>query len=154
MPIQLSDIYRARKNISEIACRTPLVPAWSLSDRSRDVQLKLEIAQPTGAFKLRGAANALLNLPAEQAVNGVVCVSTGNHGRAVAYSAKRSDIPAYVCMSTLAPKNKIESIETLGGTVRIVGDSQDEAQQEVDRLVHEDGMIEIPPFDHFDVIAG
>ena len=57
-------------------------------------------------------------------------------------------------MSTLAPKNKIESIESLGGTVRIVGDSQDEAQQEVDRLVHEDSMIEIPPFDHFDVIAG
>jgi len=63
MSIQLSDIYRAREKISDIACRTPLVPAWSLSDRSRDVQLKLEIVQPTGAFKLRGAANALSNLP-------------------------------------------------------------------------------------------
>ena len=52
MPIQLSDIYRVRKNIYEIACRTPLVPAWSLSDRNRDVQLKLEIAQPTGALKV------------------------------------------------------------------------------------------------------
>jgi threonine dehydratase len=154
MSIQLSDIYQARKNILKIACRTPLVPAWSLSGRNRNVQLKLEIAQPTGAFKLRGAANALSNLTTEQSVNGVVCVSTGNHGRAVAYAAKLSDIPAYVCMSTLAPKNKIESIESLGGTVRIVGDSQDEAQQEVDRLVHGDGMTEIPPFDHFDVITG
>ncbi len=154
MSIQMSDIYQARKNISGIACRTPLVPAWSLSDRNRDVQLKLEIAQPTGAFKLRGAANALSNLATEQSANGVVCVSTGNHGRAVAYAAKRSNISAYVCMSTLAPKNKIESIRSVGGTVRIVGDSQDEAQQEVDRLVHEDGMTEIPPFDHFDVIAG
>ena len=154
MSIQLSDIYRARENISEIACRTPLVPAWSLSDRNRNVLLKLEIAQPTGAFKLRGAANALSNLPTEQSINGVVCVSTGNHGRAVAYAARRSDIRAYVCMSTLAPKNKIESIESVGGTVRIVGDNQDQAQQEVDRLVHEDGMIEIPPFDHVDVIAG
>ena len=102
MSIQMSDIYQARKNISGIACRTPLVPAWSLSDRNRDVQLKLEIAQPTGAFKLRGAANALSNLATEQSANGVVCVSTGNHGRAVAYAAKRSKIPAYVCMSTLA----------------------------------------------------
>ena len=154
MSIQLSDVYRAREKISEIVCRTPLVPAWSLSDRNRNVLLKLEITQPTGAFKLRGAANALSNLPTEQSVNGVVCVSTGNHGRAVAYAARRSDIRAYVCMSTLAPKNKIESIESVGGTVRIVGDSQDEAQQEVDRLVREDGMTEIPPFDHFDVIAG
>ena len=80
MSIQLSDIYQARKNIFEIACRTPLVPAWSLSNHNRNVQLKLEIAQPTGAFKLRGAANALSNLPAEQSVNGVICVSTGNHG--------------------------------------------------------------------------
>lgn len=154
MPIQMSDLYAARRNIAGVAVRTPLVPAWSLSDRNRDVRLKLETTQPMGAFKLRGAANALSNLSREQSANGVVCVSTGNHGRAVAYAARRLGIPAYICMSKLVPENKVEAIKLVGGNVKIVGDSQDEAQHEVARLVGERSMTEIPPFDHFDVVAG
>lgn len=154
MPVRPSHLYAARRNIAGVAARTPLVPAWSLTGGERDVRLKLESTQPMGAFKLRGAANALAALPREQSSKGVVCVSTGNHGRAIAYAARRLGIPAYICMSRLVPGNKVAAIKAVGGNVRIIGESQDDAQHEVDRLVSEEGMVEIPPFDHADVIAG
>jgi threonine dehydratase len=154
MAIHVNDLYAARRNIAGVALRSPLVPAWSLSDDRRDIRLKLEITQPIGAFKLRGAANALARLSPERARKGVVCVSTGNHGRAVAYAARRLGIPASICMSKLVPANKVAAIKAVGANVRITGNSQDEAQQEVDRLIREEGMTEIPPFDHFDVVAG
>lgn len=154
MAIHVNDLYAARRNIAGVAIRTPLVPAWSLSGEERDVRLKLETTQPMGAFKLRGAANALARLSPERARQGVVCVSTGNHGRAVAYAARRLGIPAHICMSKLVPENKVNAIKAVGGNVRIAGDSQDEAQHEVSRLIDEQGMTEIPPFDHFDVVAG
>lgn len=154
MPIHVNDLYAARRNIAGVAVRTPLVPAWSLCGDRVDVRLKLETTQPMGAFKLRGAANALAGLPAEDAAKGVACVSTGNHGRAIAYAARRLGIPAYICMSRLVPENKVEAIRAVGGKVQIAGDSQDEAQQEVDRLIREQGVTEIPPFDNADVVAG
>jgi len=152
--LTLQSIYAARKAVGPIAARTPLVLATSLSDASRDVRLKLETVQPIGAFKIRGAANALSRLSPDEAARGVVCASTGNHGRAVSYVAERLGIKAIVCMSDLVPANKRRAIEALGAEIRIVGKSQDAAQVEVDRLVAEDGMIEVPPFDHADVIAG
>lgn len=154
MSVQINDLYTARSNIAGVATRTPLIPAWSLTTRDRQVRLKLEITQPIGAFKLRGAANALARLTPDQAARGVVCVSTGNHGRAVAYAARRLGLQAYVFMSQLVPRNKVEAIEAIGGKVRIVGDSQDEAQKEVERLVRDEGMVQVPPFDDFDVLAG
>ncbi|HEV7276253.1 MAG TPA: hydroxyectoine utilization dehydratase EutB [Devosiaceae bacterium] len=144
----------AQQAIKGVACRTPLVEAPTLSRPDRRVRLKLETAQPTGAFKLRGAANALARLSPSAAARGVVCASTGNHGRALAYAAARLGIPATVCMSNLVPANKVEAIRGLGATVAIIGRSQDQAQQEVDRLVAEDGLVEFPPFDHADIIAG
>lgn len=144
----------AQRAIREVACRTPLVEAPTLSTPDRRVRLKLETAQPTGAFKLRGAANALARLSAADAARGVVCASTGNHGRALAYAAARLGVPATVCMSNLVPANKVEAIRRLGATIAIVGRSQDDAQQEVNRLVAEEGLVEFPPFDHADIIAG
>jgi len=118
------------------------------------VYLKLEQLQITGSFKLRGATNAILSLTAEQRARGVVGVSTGNHGRGLAQAAKDAGIRCIICMSELVPQNKIEGIRALGADVRIVGRSQDDAQVEVDRLVTEEGMVMLPPFDHPDIIAG
>ena len=155
LPVQPEAIGAARAAIHGIALRTPLVTAPTLSARSRrEVRLKLETTQPVGAFKIRGAANALANLSREQRARGVVCASTGNHGRAVAAAAARQGIAATICLSRLVPQNKVAAIRALGGEVRIVGDSQDDAQREVDRLLAEEGKTEIPPFDHPDVIAG
>ncbi len=146
------DVLRASRNIADTVVHTPLVPSALSADH--EILLKLETLQPSGAFKLRGATNALANLDEAQRRRGVVCCSTGNHGRAVAYAARRFGIPATVCLSELVPANKVEAVEALGATVRRVGASQDEAQVEATRLVEEHGMTDIPPFDHPDVIAG
>lgn len=152
--VTLQAIYAARQAIQGVALRTSLLPAPALSADGPEVRLKLETVQPIGAFKIRGAANAAARLPPEALARGVVCASTGNHGRAVAYAAQRLGGRATVCMSRLVPANKLAAIRALGADIRIVGDSQDDAQLEVDRLVAEDRLTEIPPFDHPDVVAG
>jgi threonine dehydratase len=151
----LADIYGARLAIGHKIRRTPLVGSDSLSARvGAPVHLKLEHHQITGSFKLRGASYAVDRLSPEQRARGVVGVSTGNHGRGLAQAAKDAGLRCVVCMSSLVPKNKVEAIQALGSEVRIVGASQDEAQVEADRLVAEDGLTMLPPFDHPDVIAG
>ncbi len=154
-PVTLQDIYRARRAIAPWVRRTPLTLSPSLSRLTGgEVYLKLETVHDTGAFKLRGATNAILRLTEAQQATGVVTVSTGNHGRAVAYAARSQGIRAVVCLSRLVPDNKIQAIRELGAEIRIHGKSQDEAQEEANRLEAEDGLMPIPPFDHPDVVAG
>ena len=155
MNINPLEIYQAKKRISPYVARTPLVRAHTLSDLcNAEIWCKLETMQPTGAFKLRGATNAILRLNEEQRIHGVVAVSTGNHGRGVAYAAREQCVQAVICLSRLVPENKVEAIKALGADVRIVGNSQDEAEIEAQRLTEEEGLIPISPFDHPDVIAG
>jgi threonine dehydratase len=154
-PVTLSDIESARRRIADKVARTPVVPSRSLSEiASAPVHLKLEHRQTTGSFKLRGASNAIASLSASQKQRGVVAASTGNHGRGLAFAAKREGVRAAVCMSRLVPDNKVSEIRRLGADVMIVGNSQDDAQKEVDRLVAEEGLVMLPPFDHADIIAG
>ena len=153
--ISLADVYRARGVITPLARRTPLVPSSSLSERCGvPVHLKLETMQDMGAFKIRGAANRIFSLDAEERERGVVTVSTGNHGRAVAYAARHQRVRAVVCLSRLVPVVKVEAIKALGGEVLIVGDSQDEAQEEAERMVGDQGLTFVNPFDDPWVIAG
>lgn len=153
--VALPEIEAAAAHIAGRVVRTPLVTSPALSRLcGQPVHLKLETRQPIGAFKLRGAMNAVLALSDEQRRRGLVTASTGNHGRAVAYTARELGLAATICMSALVPSNKVEAIRVLGATVRIVGRSQDDAQVEVERLVAEQGFIQIPPFDHPDVVAG
>jgi threonine dehydratase len=151
--LSLADILAARKVIAGTAVRTPLVPSSCLSARiGQDFLLKLENTQPIGAFKLRGAANAVLQLPAE--TTGVTCCSTGNHGRGVAYAARSRQMRAVICMSSLVPQAKVDGIRALGAEVSICGTSQDDALDESRRLAREEGLVEISPFDDPLVIAG
>jgi len=153
--ITLADVYAARQRIAGRVQRTPLVPAPALSRRhGAEIRLKLDNMQDTGAFKQRGATNAIRNLDPEVAARGVVAVSTGNHGRGVAYAAKQAGVRAVICLSRLVPEVKVAAIRDLGAEVCIHGDSQDEAEDEARRLVQDAGMAWIPPFDHPDVIAG
>lgn len=155
MPVTLQHIRAARENIAGKVERTPAVQSQSLSDRAgHPVHLKLEHHQTTGAFKLRGASNAIAALSPQERSRGVVAASTGNHGRALAHAAKLEGMRAVICMSRLVPENKLGAIRRLGAEIRIVGNSQDDAQQEVDRLVAEEGLVMLPPFDHPDIIAG
>jgi len=155
MNIAPLEIYQAKKRISPYVTRTPLVRAHALSDLCEaEIWCKLETMQPTGAFKLRGATNAILRLNEDQRKRGVVAVSTGNHGRGVAYAAREQGVRAVICLSSLVPENKVEAIKSLGADVRIIGNSQDKAEIEANRLTEEEGLIPISPFDHPDVITG
>jgi threonine dehydratase len=155
MGVTLNDIKRARERIAGMILATPTMPSPSLSERAGvPVHLKLEHRQATGSFKLRGASNAVASLSAEETRRGVVAASTGNHGRALAHAAKRGGMRAVICMSKLVPGNKVDEIGRLGAEIRIVGDSQDDAQAEAERLAGTEGLVMLPPFDHPAVIAG
>lgn len=154
-PLAADAFIKARHRIAGTVLRTPAVLSPSLTQMcGAPVHLKLEHLQTTGSFKLRGATNAVLSLDEVSRSKGVVGVSTGNHGRGLAYAARQAGIRCVICMSRLVPQNKVDAIRALGADVRIVGVSQDEAQVEVDRLVAEEGLTLIPPFDHADIIAG
>ncbi len=153
--ITLADIEGARARIAGKIEPTPPVAPASLSEIAGvPVFLKLEHRQTTGSFKLRGASNAVARLSGQEKRRGVVAASTGNHGRALAHAARLEDVRAVICMSHLVPQNKVSEIRRLGADIRIVGNSQDDAQQEVDRLAAAEGLVMVPPFDNADVIAG
>ena len=148
-------IWRARQAIAPFIRTTPLVRSEALSGRlGRNVHLKLETQQATGAFKLRGATTRLLQLSDAERARGVVAVSTGNHARAVAHAARIQGVPAVVCMSPLVPENKVQAVQALGAEVRIVGRNQDEAEVAAKQLAAERGLTFVSPFDDPFVIAG
>ncbi|MER8798102.1 hydroxyectoine utilization dehydratase EutB [Mesorhizobium sp. M0984] len=153
--VDLGAIQDAHSRIMGHILSTPFVRSPALSDICGvPVGLKLEHYQTTGSFKIRGATNAILKLTEAERARGVIAVSTGNHGRALAHAARAVGSNATICMSRLVPENKVSEIRRLGADVRIIGDSQDEAQEEVERLVHENGLVLLPPFDHPEIIAG
>ncbi len=155
LPVTMADIEQAARRIDGRILRTPFVPSASLAERCGvPVGLKLEHHQTTGSFKLRGATNAVLSLSPGERARGVVAASTGNHGRALAYAAKVEGSVATICMSRLVPENKVSEIRRLAADVRITGRSQDEAQVEVERLVAEEDLVMVPPFDNRAVVAG
>lgn len=153
MDFSLADILAARQVIRRVADATPFVPSpFMTKTAGYDFLLKLENMQPVGAFKLRGAVNAVMTLP--DTVSGATCCSTGNHGRGVAYAARERGMKAVICMSKLVPQAKVDGIRALGADVRIVGTTQDEAMYESQRLCDAEGLVEISPFDDPKVIAG
>ena len=149
--ITVEDVTAAAERIADIAVRTPLLPcAWA--DPDRPLWLKPENLQPIGAFKIRGAANAIARIPASARPRGVVAYSSGNHAQAVAYVAKRFGLPAAIVVPENTPAVKIEATRGHGAEVVIVPITDREIVAE--RLVAERGATLIPPFDHRDVIAG
>lgn len=153
--INLERIESARRRIDHLICQTPVIKSHHLSERlKKNVWLKLENLQPTGAFKLRGAANAILSLSDEQKLGGVVTMSTGNHGKAVAYVAKALGIKATICISKLVPSVKVEAMKLLGANVQVSGENQEEATEHALLLEKDKGMTYISAFDNPDVIAG
>ena len=153
--LSLHDIQRARQRLHGLVRTTPLEHSPSLSHLlNTPVYLKLESQQTTGSFKLRGASNAIAALDPAQRTRGVVTASTGNHGRALAYAASQLGVHATICLSHRVPANKVQAIRDLGAEVRIVGQSQDDAQREAERHAEATGAALIPPFDHPAVVAG
>lgn len=154
-PVTLADVQQASVRIRQLATRTPVKVSLSLEDLTgRSVLLKMETLQPTGAFKIRGAANAILALDPGRRANGVVAASSGNHGRAVAYVAKRLSIPATICLSNLVPKAKVAAVQRLGANVIVGGKDQDAAIAAAHAVAAGENKAYICPFDDPFVIAG
>ena len=149
--ITVADVEAAAERVADTAVRTPILPC-SWADPNRPLWLKPENLQPIGAFKVRGAANAIARIPDADRARGVVAYSSGNHAQAVAYVAKRFGMPAAIVVPENTPAVKIEATRAHGAEVVIVPITDREIVAE--RLVAERGATLIPPFDHPDVIAG
>lgn len=153
--ITLQDVWKAKSTISAIIHKTPLIYSKALSEKAgAEIYLKYEHIHDSGAFKMRGAINAIYQLTEEQKKHGVTTFSTGNHGFAVALAAKKLGIRAVICVSKHVPQAKIEKIKGLGAELEIYGDGQDDAEQRCYELQKEQGLTLIPPFDHPSVISG
>ena len=151
----LHDIYRAKRHIGSIIRRTPTLFSPEMTEHaSSSVYLKLENLQETGSFKVRGAANKMLNLTSEEKARGVVTGSSGNHGKAVAFMAKRLNVRAVICVSEKSPDNKVDAISRYGADVVVHGNSYDESVDHAKQLAKERGLTMIDSFDDPYVIAG
>jgi threonine dehydratase len=150
----LADVEQAAARITGIAVRSPLISSPGLASSHGQVAMKLETVQPTGSFKIRGAAARILALSPDERTRGVVTASTGNHGRAVAHVGKLLGIPVTVCVSVGVPAGKVAALRSLGCELVIDGDSQTVALENADRLVEARGMTLVHPFDDPHVIAG
>ena len=132
----------AAERIAPWVLRTPLLPFGD-----RGVLLKAENLQPSGAFKLRGAFNTLLQLPEAARRRGVVAHSSGNHAVAVAYAAAKLGIAATIVMPDNAPAVKLDWTRSLGATVDIVGPSSSQRAQRAAELSEAHGLAPVQPYD-------
>jgi threonine dehydratase len=147
--ITLAEIEAARARIAPWVRPTPMVAM-----NPTGLRLKAESLQPIGAFKIRGAFNAILSLTPEQRAAGIVAHSSGNHAQAVAYAAARVGIAAVIVMPENAPSPKLEGVRREGAEIVLVGAASAERAQMARTLAAERGRALIEPFDMFEIMAG
>jgi threonine dehydratase len=156
--VDLETIRAAAKRIAGIAVQTPLVraPFPGLAGRGtgRAIWLKAESLQPIGAFKIRGAANKILQLTPQEIARGVITYSSGNHAQGVAYAAREVGAKAVIVMPSNAPPIKRAATLALGAEVVDVGPASSERLAVAEKLVREHGYVVIPPYDDEQIIAG
>lgn len=146
--VTIEDIRSAADLIRADIVRTPLLPAaWA-----GEVWLKPENLQSIGAFKVRGAFNAIGRLAPDVRSRGVVAYSSGNHAQAVAYAAARYPVPAHIVMPEETPRVKVDATRSHGAQVVLCGAGEREAVAA--EVVERTGGVLVPPFDHPDIIAG
>lgn len=151
--VTVDTIREARARIAGIALRTPLVRA-PFPGVSGEVHLKAESLQPIGAFKIRGAANKILQLTRDQIARGVITYSSGNHAQGVAYAARAVGARAVIVMPSNAPAVKRAATISLGAEVVDVGVASSERLAVAEDLIARHGYVVVPPYDDDEIIAG
>jgi threonine dehydratase len=151
--VGLDAIREAAERLHGIAVRTPLV-AFGTLPGGAPVVLKAESLQPIGAFKIRGAYNAIALLSSEERARGVVTHSSGNHAQGVARAARLLGVRATIVMPSDAPAVKRRRVEADGATIVTVGTASGDREEMANRLVEERGLVLVPPYDDDRVIAG
>jgi threonine dehydratase len=155
LPVSYIDIQAARARLNGVAHRTPVITSRTANAATgAELYFKCENLQRMGAFKFRGAYNALAQFSPHQRKSGVVAFSSGNHAQAIALAARLLEIPATIVMPHDAPQMKVEA--TRGYGAEVIGyDRYKEDREAISRrLSAERGLTLIPPFDHPHVIAG
>lgn len=149
------EVARANVRLRPGVLTTPTVPApWLTARAGGEVRLKLENVQATGSFKLRGATNALLQLPPSQRSPGVVAASSGNHGLGVAAAAAQLGVRATVFVPTTTAAANREAIGALGALVELYGDDCVDTEQHARRVAAATGRAYVSPYNDAAVIAG
>lgn len=156
--IDIETIRAAAVRIASVAMKTPVVraafPGISGHGTGREIWLKAENLQPIGAFKIRGAANKILQLTPEQIARGVITYSSGNHAQGVAYAAREVGAKAVIVMPSNAPAIKRAATLALGAEIVDVGVASSERLAKAEELVRAHGYIVVPPYDDEQIIAG
>jgi threonine dehydratase len=151
----LADIQEARERLQGIAEQTPIYLSETFSRRcGREVRLKAENLQRTGAFKVRGAVNKLTTLSAEEREAGVVAASAGNHGQAVAWAARELGLHARIFVPDTAPMAKVEACRNYGADTELSGEFFEDALAAALAYVEETGGTFIHPYEDQLVVAG
>lgn len=155
-PVTLADIQAAAERIAGRVRRTPMLEAVALKDPPTPARLllKLENLQVIGAFKARGATNALLSLDDDQVARGIITASGGNHGLAVAYAGWQAKTRAVIYLSENVPAAKADKLRAWGAEVRVEGPVWDDANRAALAAAEAEGLTYIHPFADPAVIAG
>ncbi|EON78840.1 Threonine dehydratase, catabolic [Lunatimonas lonarensis] len=151
----LLEIRAAHERIKPMIHRTPILSSTAINTLAGcEIYFKCENFQKVGAFKARGAVNAVLKLGKEQMERGVATHSSGNHAAALARAASASGIKSYIVMPTTAPDIKKKAVESYGGQIIFCEPTLEARKRTLDEVVADTGATFIPPYDHLDVIEG
>jgi threonine dehydratase len=155
MTLTLADIQAAAERISGHVERTPCRRSRTLSEiTGAEVWVKFENQQFTASYKERGALNRLSRLTEDERRRGVIAASAGNHAQGLAYHGERLGIPVTIVMPQGTPFVKVQQTRDFGATVVIDGESYDSAYEAAQLLCDERGLVFVPAFDDYDVMAG
>jgi threonine dehydratase len=149
------DIQKAALRMAGLVHHTPVLTSSAINEMTGlEAYFKCENFQKVGAFKYRGATNAVLSLTDEQAARGVATHSSGNHAAALALAARRRGIPCYVAMPENAPQVKIEAVKHYGAEITFCEPTLQSREDTLKEIIRKTGAVFIHPFDNFDVISG
>ncbi|MEL7586755.1 MAG: pyridoxal-phosphate dependent enzyme [Prolixibacteraceae bacterium] len=149
------DIVKAHELIGPFVHRTPVLSSQSINAiTGGELYFKCENLQKVGAFKFRGACNAVLSLTAEDAAKGVCTHSSGNHGAAIALAARMRGIPAYIVMPETAPEIKKRAVAGYGANIIFCKPTLEARERTLAGVTAQTGAVEIHPYNNFEVICG
>ena len=153
--VTVADIRAAARRIAPYVHRTPIMSSALINQIAGcDIQFKCENLQKVGAFKARGAHNAILCLAGNQRGNGVATHSSGNHAAALALAAAQFDMPAYIVMPANAPATKVAAVRAYGGEITFCEPTLAARETTLEAICARTGATFVPPYDHPDVITG
>src|SRR5688572_809251 len=155
MDITKEQIEQAHERIKPFINRAPVLTSGTLDEISgSQLFFKCENFQKIGAFKIRGAFNAVLSLPEDKLVNGIATHSSGNHAQAIAYAAKHAGIKAFIVMPDTSPKVKVDAVKGYGAEITFCEPNQQARESTLQKIIDKTGAEFIHPYNDHRVITG